>query len=126
MSRHTSTLDHILAQAKPRIARHWSSCAEAGLSGFTPTATGRVDGLLETYFERLKALPDPAPTTAIIAEIETLFRELGEVNASCDGRLLETDERELLVPIIIEAASAAGLNTEDFQADDPTFEFRTF
>jgi hypothetical protein len=97
-----------------------------GLSGFTPTATGRVDVLHETVFERLKALPDPAPTTAIIAEIETLFRELGEVSASCDGRLLETDERELLVPIIIEAASAAGLNTEDFQADDPTFEFRTF
>jgi hypothetical protein len=126
MSRHTSTLDHILAQAKPRIARHWSSCAEAGLSGFTRTATGRVDGLLETYFGRLKALPDPAPTTAIIGEIETLFRELGKVNASCDGRLLETDERELLVPIIIEAASAAGLNTADFQAGDPTFEFRTF
>jgi len=125
VSRHTSTLDHILAQAKPRIARHWSSCAEAGLSGFTPTATGRVDGLLETYFERLKALPDPAPTAAIVAEIETLFRELGELNASCEG-LLETDERELLIPIIIEAASAAGLNTEDFQAGDPTFEFRTF
>ena len=71
-------------------------------------------------------MPDPAPTAAIVAEIETLFRELGELNASCEGRLLETDERELLIPIIIEAASAAGVNTEDFQAGDPTVEFRTF
>ena len=119
-------LDHILAEARPRIAKHWSFFIEAGLRGFTPTAVARVDELVDTYFEKLKALPDGAPTTAILREIETLFRRLDEVNASCDGALLETDERELLVPIIIEAASAAGLNAEEFEHGDPTLEFRNF
>src|SRR5215467_2048586 len=119
-------LDQVLAEAKPRIAQHWSFFMEAGLSGFTPTTVARVDELIDTYFERLKALPDGASRTAILREIETLFRRLDEVNASCDGALLETDERELLVPIIIEAASAAGLSVGEFEHNDPTLEFRNF
>jgi hypothetical protein len=126
VSQRVSKLDHILAQARPKIAWHWASCIEAGLGGFSAMVTARVDGHIETYFEKLKALPDGAPASMILGEIEALFRGLSEVNAVCGGGLLETDERELLVPIIIEAAAAAGLNTEEVEDGDPTLAFRAF
>jgi hypothetical protein len=37
---------------------------------------------------------------------------------------METDERELLVPIILEAATVAGLNLDEFESSDPTLQFR--
>jgi len=40
--------------------------------------------------------------------------------------LLETDERDLLVPVITDAAIAAGLDASKFEHGDPTLEFRTF
>jgi hypothetical protein len=126
VSPRANRLDCILAEASPRIAEHWSSSIQAGLYGFTPSAVARVDELIDMYFQKLKSLPDDAPATAILRGIETLFTGLGEVNSSCDGELLATDERELLVPIIVGAASAAGLNTEEFEGGDPTLEFRSF
>jgi hypothetical protein len=126
VSPRVNRLDDILAEARPKIAQHWSSSIHAGLRGIMSAAAARVDELIDMYFQKLRALPEGAPTTAILREIETLFAGLGEVNAACDGELLETDERELLVPIVIGAASAAGLNTEEFEGGDPTLEFRTF
>ena len=85
-----------------------------------------MDELIATYFARLKALPNEAQPTAVLSELEALFRRLDEVNATCDQGLLETDERELLVPIIIDAASAAGLDAAGFDGGDPTLQFRNF
>ena len=48
------------------------------------------------------------------------------INARADGGLLETDERELLVTVIIDAAAAAGLEIPEFEHGDPTFQFRNF
>ena len=127
VSPRANRLDYILAEARPRIAEHWSSSIQAGLYGFTPTAVARVDELIRHVLSKAQSSsPDDAPATAILRGIETLFTGLGEVNASCDGELLATDERELLVPIIVGAASAAGLNTEEFEGGDPTLEFRSF
>ena len=120
MSPRNDKLDQILAEARPRVSKHWSFFTGGG----TPSAVTRVNELIDIYFEKLKALPDGAPPTTILREIEILLRSLGEVNASCNGEFLETDERELLVPIIIEAASVAGLNADEFEDGDPTLRFR--
>ncbi len=120
------TLDRILAAAKPGLAAHWSSCIEHGLTGFSLAATGQVDGCIEAYFKRLKALPEPAAKPAILEEIKALFGALDRVNAGAGGGLLETDERELLVPLVIDAAVAAGLDPAGFEDGDPTLAFRTF
>ena len=119
-------LDRILAAAKPRLAAHWSACIEHGLAGFSLAAAEQVDQRIAAYFTALKALPDPAAKSAILEEIKTLFGALDQVNAAAGGGLLETDERELLVPLIIEAATAAGLDAAEFEGGDPTFEFRNF
>src|SRR5262249_49183845 len=107
-----------------RVSTHWTFFDGGFGHGGTPSAVARVNELIDGYFEKLKALPDGAPATTILHEIETLIRGLGEVHASCNEAFLETDERELLVPIIIEAASVAGLNVEAFEDGDPTLDFR--
>ncbi len=119
-------LDRILAVAKPGLAAHWSSCIEHGLSGFSSAATDQVDNCIEAYFARLKALPEPAGQPAVLEEIKTLFAALDRVNQAAGGGLLETDERELLVPLVIDAAAAAGLDAAAFEDGDPTFAFRNF
>ena len=119
-------LTDYLANAKPEIAKHWASCVEAGLDGFTPETTGEVDRLIEVYFETLAELPDPAPHNDIMAAMSRLFAKLDDVNATVDESLLETDERELLVPIIIEGAKLAGLDMSKFPDGDPTGEIRNF
>ena len=124
MSPRNDKLDQILAEARPRVSKHWSFLTGGFGHRGTPSAVARVNELIDIYFEKLKALPDGAPPTTILREIEILLRSLGEVNASCNGEFLETDERELLVPIIIEAASVAGLNADEFEDADPTLRFR--
>jgi len=126
MSLRNDKLDQVLAEARPRIAEHWTFFHTAITSPRFPasSAIARVNELLDEYFEKLKALPDGALSMTVLREMETLIRGLGEVNASCNGTLLETDERELLVPIIIEAASIAGLNVGEFDDRDPTLGFR--
>ena len=122
----SKALADCLAAAQPALAEHWVSCREAGLDSFTPEATGEVDRLIEAYFSALSALPDPAPHNDIMAAMVQLFAKLDDVNAKSDGSLLETDERELLVPIIIEGAKLAGLDLSKFSDGDPTGEFRNF
>jgi hypothetical protein len=117
-------LDHILAQARPRIAKHWSGCINAGLYSLEETLP--VNAAIESYFTNLKVLPDPAAESAILAEMKALFEGLDGANQDADGRLLETDERELLVNIIIDAAAAAGLDIDQFENGDPTYQFRNF
>ena len=118
-------LDRILSEARPEIARHWSSCIKAGLPGFSRDATDQVDRCVAGYFTSLKALPEPAPKDAILEEIKTLFLELDQLNQTAGGSLLETDERELLVPLVIDAATVSGLDAAEFD-DDPTLQFRNF
>jgi hypothetical protein len=50
---------------------------------------------------------------AIMAEVKTTVLALNALNDECDGALIETDQREQLCELILEAANAAGLATDD-------------
>lgn len=126
MTMRNEKLDLILAVARPRIAEHWSGCLEAVLRGYTPATVARLDELIDSYFAELKALPDGAPSAEILLCIETFFSRVDQLVAAVGIEFLETDDREVLVPIITEAASAAGLDTEKFEDCDPTLRFRHF
>ena len=116
-------VEKVLSDAKPDIAEFWKSCRESGLEGHTPELTGKVDRALEDYVRALTKGGGKAP---IMAALKTLFAALDRINEEAEGSLLETDERELLVPVIIDAAAAAGLDVSDFPDGDPTGEFRNF
>jgi hypothetical protein len=64
--------------------------------------------------------------TEILHAMQALFTRLDEINEAAGSCLLETDERELLVPIILEGAEAAGLDLMAFEEGDPTLMFRNF
>jgi hypothetical protein len=118
-------IDEILNDAEPSIADHWKSCREFRLEIATQARTDAVDAAIARYFDNLKALPEPAVDEEILAKMKTLYGELEEINADSGYSLLETDERELLVPVFIEAAAAARINPDDYEGE-PGGEFRDF
>lgn len=117
------TVMDILRKAQPRIAAHWAFHYESRPELFTRERTARIDGALVAYFEELKL---GMPREEILSAMARLFARLDAINKEVDGLILETDERELLVPIILDGAVAAGLNLADFPDGDPTLEYRTF
>jgi hypothetical protein len=119
-------IESVLKDAKPGIAKFWSSCRESGLRGHGEKFTGKVDRALEAYIAALTALPERPTQSAILDVMKSLFSTLDDVNREARGGLLETDERELLVPVIIDAAAAAGLDVKAFPDGDPTVKFRNF
>lgn len=115
-------LDRIFENARPEIAAHWESCRRYGLEASTKEATDRVDALVAAFFAALKTLPPDAGDQAILAPMKTLYAGLDEINTS---GLLETDERELLVPLFIEAVTAAGIDPAKYHGE-PGSEWRDF
>jgi hypothetical protein len=109
----------VLENAKPAIANHWATFSE--FTRESPALTERVDEALEKYCAAISDLnKGPALKGAILAAIKTLFEELDEIDEQADEELLSTDERDLLVPVVIDAASAAGLDVSEFEGRDPT------
>jgi hypothetical protein len=125
MSDRNIRLDKMLADAKPEIAEHWQGCREAGLEEMTQQATDAVDGVVVDYFAELKALPEPADDKQILAVMKRLYDRLNALNEAHDGGLLETDERELLVPIFIDAAALCGIDPDNYDGE-PGGEYRDF
>lgn len=125
MTDRNQRLDELLAEAAPEIQAHWEHCRDAELSGHTEEASDKVDGQILAYFARLKALPDPAEEAAVLDAMRQLYEALDEINDEADGGLLETDERELLVPLFIDAAEACGVDPEAYDGE-PGGEWRNF
>jgi hypothetical protein len=119
-------LDRLLADARQQIASHWPNSSSTGMSKDDLLRTFRVAYALEAYTKRLKRLPLAPETAGILSAIQLLFARLDQINAETGNRLLETDEREFLVPLIVTAAEISGLNPTQFPDGDPTAAFRTF
>jgi hypothetical protein len=118
-----STLEQLKANARSAITQHWASCEEGGL----PHRAANRDQVLaafDTFFDALSATEKPGEVFVLDA-IRKLYEALHAVNAESDNGLLETDERELLVPFVIDAAVAVGLNPDDYDGE-PGGEFRDF
>jgi hypothetical protein len=116
--------DSILSKAKPEIVTHWERAEAAGL----PHKASNLKQVL-TAFEGLvaniKALPESQEEDDVLSELQKLYGTLDQINQAADHGLLETDERELLVPIVIELAVAAGVDPDNHDGE-PGGEFRDF
>ena len=126
MSTRNDRLDAILAEAGSTIADHWASCLEVGLKDHSAEAHAAVGDCILEYFQQLKALPEPAEQEAIMEALKNLFANLDALIHTFGEGLLETDERELLCPPIIDAGQAAGLDLSAFPHSDPTLLYRNF
>lgn len=57
--------------------------------------------------------------------MKQLYDGLYEVMEAADDGLLETDERELLVPLFIDAAEVCGVDPDEYDGE-PGGEYRDF
>jgi hypothetical protein len=121
-----ATLDRLYAEAQQQMGAHWPNEASSGMSKEDLLRTFRINYAFRTFTTHLKRLPAATEDEAILEELGRLFAKLDAINSETGGRLLQTDERELLVPLIIALAEAAGLDPSRYPDDDPTLAFRTF
>ncbi len=112
-------LDALLEDAEQSIAAHWERCRDSGVAGATLEATGCVDARIRAYFTALKALPPRAPEGRILEALTRLFDDLMRLDEETGGGLLEDAERDLLQPLILNAAEAAGLDPYKFPRREP-------
>ncbi|MGG7565266.1 hypothetical protein ACQ5SO_03760 [Rhodovulum sp. DZ06] len=63
---------------------------------------------------------------AVKAELDEAVRALNDLDEARGGGLLETDEREIIVPALNAIAAAAGLELSDYDDGDPTLDLRMF
>lgn len=89
--------------------------------GYTQEDIDECGAILDRYIDRLIALKEPRSNEQILACVETVVKDLNLLNERCNGSLIETDQREELVPFIIDAAILAGLETDE---EDVTEEWR--
>ena len=68
--------------------------------------------LLREQLDALAAQREPASQEALLAAVDRVTADLNDVNAKHDDAVLETEEREILVPLLVRAAHAAGLDEE--------------
>jgi hypothetical protein len=112
-------LDALLEDAEQSIAAHWERCRDSGVDGATREATDRVDARIRAYFRALKALPAAAPDGKIVAALRSFYDDLMQIDQETGGGFLEEAERDLLEPLALNAAEAAGLDPNKFPRREP-------
>lgn len=73
----------------------------------------KVDECGRIIDDFLAAVGKARDSQAIMAQVKTTVLALNVLNDECDGALIETDQREQLCELILDAANAAGLATDD-------------
>ena len=79
--------------------------------GYTQIDIDNCDRILDAYFQSLQHAAYSSPAQ-ILAAVQNTVEKLNELNKSCDGCLIETDQREDLCQLILTAAENAGLETD--------------
>lgn len=73
----------------------------------------KVDECGRVIDDFLAAVAKAGDEQAILAEVKKTVLALNALNDECDGALIETDQREELCELILNAANKAGLATGD-------------
>ena len=120
----TDDFQTLLAKAKVSFAKHWESCEEADL----PHTTANKDEIITALTKlalTVQSLGKPTNDHSVLEAIRIFYETIQLVNERHDGGLLETDERELIVPYVIQIAELAGVDPEKYDGE-PGGEFRDF
>ena len=87
--------------------------------GYTKRDVNACSEIVDTYIQSV--VNEETLNKAVIMDaIQNTVERLNALNESCDGCLIETDQREDLCELILVAAKKAGLETDD----DVTEEWR--
>lgn len=86
-------------------------------AGYTQYEVNECGEILDEYIDTLIALGDEADDKAIMRCVQQVVQKLNQLNERCDYQLIETDQREEMVPYIIQAAEQAGLSLHRAEYD---------
>ena len=78
-------------------------------------AQGEIDACFEIIDTYIRSIADNSDSSRpkILSIIQSVVEKLNSLNNSCNGCLIETDQREDLCELILFAARRAGLETDD-------------
>lgn len=85
-----------------------SAAADGGDAGYSEEDIGKCDSILTAFIEKTRSAGSGNTESAIGIVKETVL-SLNVLNESCDHSLIETDQREQICELIIQAAAAAGV-----------------
>lgn len=89
--------------------------------GYTQKHIDKCGKILNDYIDSLLSLNEPKSDKEIMKCVKKVVEKLNKLNEKCDFSLIETDQREDLVPYIQKAAELAGFTSGN---DDVTGEWR--
>ncbi len=81
--------------------------------GYSKDAVEECASILHKYLEELTSPDLAADSAKIMAAVKGTVLALNALNEKCGGNLIETDQREGICELIIRAAAAAGLPSEE-------------
>jgi hypothetical protein len=81
-----------------------------GEAGYTGADIGECGRVLDAYLATV-AEAAYGEEEAVLAAMEFTVRSLNSLNARCQGHLIETDQREQLRALILQAASERGVGS---------------
>ncbi len=80
--------------------------------GYTQADIDTCCKIIDAYVQSVQDIEHSNQAT-ILDAIQTTVSSLNELNDTCDGCLIETDQREDLCELILTSAKNAGLETDD-------------
>ncbi|MBK6518560.1 MAG: hypothetical protein IPM79_24340 [Polyangiaceae bacterium] len=99
----------------------WREDLAEGGSSLTEEQIAAVDAILDQFVSRLEGSRDRAQILQVLHETVNALNESGGLHGRL-GNFIETDEREDLVPFLLEEAKRAGLALKP--GEDPTAAWR--
>ena len=86
-------------------------------AGYSQDEVDECGQILDEYIDTLIALGEDADDKSILRCVQRVVQKLNQLNERCDYQLIEIDQREEMVPYIIQAAEQAGLSTHRLEYD---------
>ncbi len=108
------------------LADYFRGLQEDGLSQYSSEVISSICDVINDYSNRVKDLGNNATNEQLFSKVAQVIQHLNKLHSEHRNELFETEERELLVSIINAVVESAGLNLENFEGSDPTFQLREF
>lgn len=91
------------------MQHHLQTCqAEGRSAGYTEDDIQQCEAILTKYFADIDAAEENNEVE-VMAAVKDAVQALNLLYAACDGRLIETDQREDLTTVLILAAASRGV-----------------
>jgi len=82
-------------------------------AGYEQEHVDRCASILDGFIASISSISPPGDSAQILTVTKNTVLALNALNDSCDGSLIETDQREMICALILTGARLAGLPGED-------------